>query len=76
MVDPETGLPFKLLPAERVFIAHAFQTDAAGRLLYPEQLYAAPKKSGKTALAAMHLLTTTLVFGGNYARGLRARQRP
>lgn len=69
MVDPETGAPFVLLPAERAFMAHAFRTNDAGRLLYPEQLFAAPKKSGKTAMAAMHLLTTTLVFGGSYAEG-------
>ena len=69
MVDPETGLPFRLLPAERAFIAHAFQTNDAGRLIYPEQVYSCPKKSGKTGFAAMHLLTTTLIFGGNYAEG-------
>jgi phage terminase large subunit-like protein len=41
----------------------------AVRLVYPEQLYGAPKKSGKTGFAAMHLLTTTLVFGGRFAEG-------
>jgi phage terminase large subunit-like protein len=30
-------------------------------------LFGAPKKSGKTGFAAMHLLTTTLVFGGRFA---------
>src|SRR5687767_243089 len=69
MVDPETGQPFKLLDAERQFLSHAFTTPDDGRLLYPEQVYGAPKKSGKTALAAMHLLTTTLVFGGRFAEG-------
>jgi phage terminase large subunit-like protein len=67
--NPETGKPFVLLPAERSFIEHAFKTDPDGRLVYPEQVYSAPKKSGKTAWAAMHLLTTTLVFGGPYAEG-------
>ncbi len=67
--DPETGKPFKLLDAERAFLEHAYQTDDSGRLIYPEQLYACPKKSGKTGFAAMHLLTTTLVFGGRYAEG-------
>ena len=56
--DPESGLPFKLLAAERDFLAHAFELDGDGRLRYPEQVYAAPKKSGKTAFAALHLLTT------------------
>jgi phage terminase large subunit-like protein len=64
--DPETRKPYRLLPAERAFLGHAFQTDAGGRLKYPEQVYACPKKSGKTAFAAMHTLTTTLLFGGSY----------
>jgi len=67
--DPETGKPFKLLPAERDFLAHAFKLDASGRLLYPEQCYAAPKKSGKTAFAALHMLATVLLFGGRFAEG-------
>ena len=67
MVDPETGRAFELLPAERVFFEHCFRTDDSGRLIYPEQLFSAPKKSGKTAFAALHTLTTALVFGGLYA---------
>jgi hypothetical protein len=67
--DPETGKPFVLLDAERAFLEHAFRTDDSGRLIYPEQVYACPKKSGKTGFAAMHLLTTTLVFGGRFAEG-------
>jgi phage terminase large subunit-like protein len=67
--DPETGKPFVLLDAERAFLEHAYQTDDSGRLVYPEQLFGAPKKSGKTGFAAMHLLTTTLVFGGRFAEG-------
>ena len=64
--DPETGEPYRLLPSERVFLEHAFATDASGRLLYPEQVYSCPKKSGKTAFAAMHCLTMALLFGGAY----------
>jgi hypothetical protein len=67
--DPETGRPFDLLPAERRFLAYAFRTDDSGRLLYPEQVYAAPKKSGKTGFAALMMLTTVLVFGGPFAEG-------
>ena len=66
LCDPETKKPFKLLPAERAFLQHAFNTDKHGRLLYPEQVYACPKKSGKTKFAAIHALTTTLLFGGHY----------
>jgi hypothetical protein len=64
--DPETGKPFKLLDAERRFLVHAFQLGDDGRLLYPEQVYACPKKSGKTTFAAIHALTTTLLFGERY----------
>jgi phage terminase large subunit-like protein len=64
--DSQTRKPYRLLPAERMFLQHAFKTDDSGRLLYPEQVYACPKKSGKTAFSAMHCLTTTLLFGGAY----------
>ena len=67
--DPETLAPFDLLEAERRFISYAFQTDDDGRLIYPEQMYAAPKKSGKTGFGAIQTLTTTLVFGGAFAEG-------
>jgi phage terminase large subunit-like protein len=67
--DPETGSPFELFEAQRQFFAHAWKLDAAGRLLYPEQCFAAPKKSGKSATAALHLLTTTILFGGRFAEG-------
>jgi len=67
--NPETGAPFVLLDAERNFLQHAFQTDDDGRLRYPEQIYGAPKKSGKTGFAALHMLTTVLLFGGRFAEG-------
>src|SRR4029077_4775489 len=67
--DPETGKPFVLLDAERDFLAHAFRTGDDGKLLYPEQVFAAPKKSGKTGFAAIHMLTTVLLFGGRFAEG-------
>jgi phage terminase large subunit-like protein len=66
MIDPETKRPFQLLPAERQFLQHAFQHDRHGRLLYPEQLYSCPKKSGKTTFAALCGLTVTLLFGGAF----------
>jgi hypothetical protein len=67
--DPETDAPFKLLDAEKQFLRHAFQTDEDGRLRYSEQIFGAPKKSGKTAFAALHMLTMVLLFGGKYAEG-------
>ncbi len=69
LFDPETGAPFALLPAEREFLAHAFQLDADGRLLYPEQVFAAIKKSGKTGFAALFMLTMILLFGSKFAEG-------
>ena len=65
--DPETGKPFQLLSAERDFLRHAFQLDVDGRLLFPEQVYSGPKKSGKTGFGALHCLTTVLLFGGRFA---------
>ena len=67
--DPETKKPFVLLDAERAFLAHAFKLDANGRLLYPEQVYSCPKKSGKTGFASMYMLTMILLFGGAFPEG-------
>ncbi len=67
--EGDVGKPFVLLPAERDFIEYAFLTDGNGRLLYPEQVFAAPKKSGKTGFAALLMLTTVLLFGGRFAEG-------
>jgi hypothetical protein len=76
LIDPGTGKPFELLPAERAFLDHAFRTDAGGRLIYPEQVFSAPKKSGKTGFAALHTLTMCLLFGGQYAEGYCTRVPP
>lgn len=67
--DPETGKAFELFDAERDFLTHAWERDDNGRLIHTEQAFIAPKKSGKTLIAAAHLLTTTLVFGGLFAEG-------
>src|SRR5688572_18805438 len=67
LVDPETGQRFVLYPAQRRFLTEAFKRTPDGRLLYPELVFSAPKKSGKTALAAMILLYVVLVLGGRYA---------
>jgi hypothetical protein len=65
--NPRDGQPFQLFDAQRQFFEHAWQTGDDGRLLYPEQCFGAIKKTGKTGTAAMHVLTTTLVYGGRYA---------
>ena len=66
LCDPETKCAFVLLPAERAFLEHAFKLDADGRLLYPEQIYSCPKKSGKTTFGAICTLVMLLLFGGAY----------
>jgi hypothetical protein len=62
--DPETDQKFELNWSQRQFLKHAFRTGQDGRLLYPELLYSAPKKSGKTAFAAMCTLYTIIVLAG------------
>jgi phage terminase large subunit-like protein len=66
LVNPETGEAFELLPSERAFLEYAFKIGADGKLLYPEQLYSCPKKSGKTCFAAIIIITMILLFGGAY----------
>jgi phage terminase large subunit-like protein len=65
--DPVTEQPFELCDAQKQFFNHCWKTREDGRLLYPEQCFGAIKKSGKTGTAAMHVLTTTLVYGGRFA---------
>ena len=69
MINPETGKSFELFQAERDFFAHAWRLDDDGRLVYPEQCFSGPKKTGKFAIGGMHLITTTLLFGGRFAEG-------
>jgi phage terminase large subunit-like protein len=61
------GRPFKLFDAQKEFFKHAWQRRDDGRLRYPEQCIGWIKKTGKTDTAGMHMLTTTLIFGGRYA---------
>ena len=72
LINPETNAPFVLLDAEREFLKHAFATGADGRLLYPEQVYACPKKSGKTMFAAIYVIPMVLLFGGRFAEAICA----
>jgi phage terminase large subunit-like protein len=67
LVNPETGTPFKLHRAQRRFLAQCLATTPDGRLRFPELLFSAPKKSGKTGFAAMLTLFVVLVLGGPYA---------
>ena len=67
--NPYTGQRYELLDAERAFFAQCWRMTADGRLLFSDQCYSCPKKSGKTEVAGMTVLTTTLVLGGRYAEG-------
>ncbi len=67
--DPETGKGFELYPAQKRFLREAFTLSQDGRLPYPELVYSCPKKSGKTATAAMATLYVVVVLGGSYAEG-------
>ena len=69
LCDPETGRPFVLSDAERQFLQRAFTLNDNGRLLYPELVFGAIKKSGKTTLAAVVMLTMVLLYGGRFAEG-------
>jgi hypothetical protein len=67
LLDPGTSAPFELYPAQVEFLRAALRLTAAGRLPCPEMLFSAPKKSGKTALAAMIAIYVAVVLGGPYA---------
>ncbi len=69
LVDPETSRPFELYSAEERFLREGLTLTAEGRLPFPEMIYAAPKKSGKTALGAMATIYVVVVLGGPYAEG-------
>ncbi|MGA2313401.1 MAG: terminase TerL endonuclease subunit [Xanthobacteraceae bacterium] len=67
LVNPETGKAYGLLEAERAFLRLAFRRRPDGRLLYPELIYSAIKKSGKTTFAAMFVITVIVLFGERHA---------
>ena len=56
------------------FLQRAFTLNDNGRLLYPELVFGAIKKSGKTTLAAIIMLMMILLFGGRFAEGYLRRQ--
>jgi phage terminase large subunit-like protein len=70
LIDPETGKPFVLNRAQRRFLARAFKLTPDGRLKYPELIFSAPKKSGKTGLAAMMVIFVVCVLGKKFAEGI------
>ncbi len=70
LINYESGDPFVLYPAQETFLREAFSPDPETlKLKYDTVIFAAPKKSGKTALAAMCLLYVVGVLGGERAEG-------
>jgi phage terminase large subunit-like protein len=70
LVDPETGKPYVLNRSQRRFLAKALEPRPDGKLRYPELVYSAPKKSGKTAFAAMIVLYVLLVLSPPYSEAI------
>jgi phage terminase large subunit-like protein len=62
--NPENGRPFDLYDAQREFLHRAFTLTADGRMPYTELCFSAPKKSGKTSLAAMVVIFTAICLAG------------
>ncbi|MEW6048641.1 MAG: terminase TerL endonuclease subunit [Bacillota bacterium] len=69
LVNPESGRPFELLPAQEAFLRELFTPGPDGRLRYSQAVFSAPKKSGKTTFGALVTLYTVLVHGGRLAEG-------
>jgi Terminase large subunit, ATPase domain len=68
--DPDNGgKQFELYPDQERFLRTGLTLTPDGRLPYPELLFAAPKKSGKTASAAMALLYVMTVLAGKHGEG-------
>ena len=69
LVDPDTGEPFDPYPEQVRFLEEGFTLTEEGTLHSPELVFSAPKKSGKTTLAAVVLIYVVRVLGGKYAEG-------
>jgi phage terminase large subunit-like protein len=67
LVNPETGKPFELYPAQARFFEEAFTLTPDGAFRYPEMLLGACKKDGKTTSAAMAVLYVQAIIGGRHA---------
>src|SRR5438128_345567 len=66
LINPETGEPFVLYPEQEQFLREALTLTSDGRLRNPEMIFAAPKKSGKTGLAAMVAIYVAVVLAGPF----------
>ncbi len=66
LIDPETGQPFRLYPAQRQFLEAAF----CGPVIAPELVFGAIKKSGKTTFAGAIVLFVVRVLAGPFGEGI------
>src|SRR5271156_4217711 len=66
LINPEDGFPFTLYGEQKVFLRKALTLTKDGRLPFPEMIFSAPKKSGKTGLAAMCAVYAAVVLGGAF----------
>jgi len=72
LANPETGAHFILTGAQKDFLHRAFELTPDGRLKYPELIFSAPKKTGKTAFAAFVVIYVVCVLGGRFAEAILA----
>jgi phage terminase large subunit-like protein len=67
LVNPLTKRPFELYPAQIRFFEEAFTLTPDGAFRYPEMLFGAIKKDGKSCSAAMGMLYVLVIIGGPHA---------
>jgi phage terminase large subunit-like protein len=72
LINYESSKPFVLTGAQKRFLRRAFELTKDGKLRYPEQIFSAPKKTGKTAFAAFVVLYVVCVLGGKFAEAICA----
>lgn len=56
----ETGQPIRLEDHQKRILSEITRTDSNGRFIYQTLIYSAPKKSGKTEIAALYTLWTAV----------------
>ncbi len=64
LIDPDTERPFVFYPEQERFLREALTPTPTWGLPYSEVVFSAPKKSGKTRLAAMALLYVVVAVSG------------
>lgn len=65
LINPKDGSRFELYTEQITFLREALTLTKDGRFRAPEMIFGAPKKSGKTGLAAMIAIYVAVVLAGN-----------